>query len=160
MELMKKLILVVMFLILCNLGFSKTSFEVSFNDGTSVNLREKASSNSKILAKLEIFDGGEVIKKEGDWYYIKYRTESEKILYGYIHESQGFLVETYVVSSKDGYANIRWEPSSNGKIAGTEKNGTILEVYDEKGEWLHITYGDSPHFSVAYVHKSQVKKEK
>ena len=131
---MKKLILVVMFLILCNLGFSKTSFEVSFNDGTSVNLREKASSNSKILAKLEIFDGGEVIKKEGDWYYIKYRTESEKILYGYIHESQGFLVETYVVSSKDGYANIRWEPSSNGKIAGTEKNGTILEVYDEKGE--------------------------
>ncbi|ERT43159.1 SH3 domain-containing protein [Fusobacterium nucleatum] len=157
---MKKLILVVMFLILCNLGFSKTSFEVSFNDGTSVNLREKASSNSKILAKLEIFDGGEVIKKEGDWYYIKYRTESEKILYGYIHESQGFLVETYVVSSKDGYANIRWEPSSNGKIAGTEKNGTILEVYDEKGEWLHITYGDSPHFSVAYVHKSQVKKEK
>ncbi|MFA3905449.1 SH3 domain-containing protein [Fusobacterium nucleatum] len=157
---MKKLILVVMFLILCNLGFSKTSFEVSFNDGTSVNLREKASSNSKILAKLEIFDGGEVIKKEGDWYYIKYRTESEKILYGYIHESQGFLVETYVVSSKDGYANIRWEPSSNGKIAGTEKNGTILEVYDEKGEWLHITYGDSPHFPVAYVHKSQVKKEK
>ena len=160
MELMKKLILVVMFLILCNLGFSKTSFEVSFNDGTSVNLREKASSNSKILAKLEIFDGGEVIKKEGDWYYIKYRTESEKILYGYIHESQGFLIETYVVSSKDGYANIRWEPSSNGKIAGTEKNGTILEVYDEKGEWLHITYGDSPHFPVAYVHKSQVKKEK
>ena len=157
---MKKLILVVMFLILCNLGFSKTSFEVSFNDGTSVNLREKASSNSKILAKLEIFDGGEVIKKEGDWYYIKYRTESEKILYGYIHESQGFLIETYVVSSKDGYANIRWEPSSNGKIAGTEKNGTILEVYDEKGEWLHITYGDSPHFPVAYVHKSQVKKEK
>lgn len=157
---MKKLILVVMFLILCNLGFSKTSFEVSFNDGTSVNLREKASSNSKILAKLEIFDGGEVIKKEGDWYYIKYRTESEKILYGYIHESQGFLVETYVVSSKDRYANIRWEPSSNGKIAGTEKNGTILEVYDEKGEWLHITYGDSPHFPVAYVHKSQVKKEK
>ena len=139
-----------MFLILCNLGFSKTSFEVSFNDGTSVNLREKASSNSKILAKLEIFDGGEVIKKEGDWYYIKYRTESEKILYGYIHESQGFLVETYVVSSKDGYANIRWEPSSNGKI---------LEDYDEKGQWLHITYGDSPHFPVAYVHKSQVKKE-
>lgn len=157
---MKKLILVVMFLILCNLGFSKTFFEVSFNDGTSANLREKASNNSKILAKLEIFDGGEVIKKEGDWYYIKYRTESEKILYGYIHESQGFLVETYVVSSKDGYANIRWEPSSSAKIAGKEKNGKVLEVYEEKGDWLYITYGDSPHIPVAYVHRSQVKKEK
>ncbi|QQS87226.1 hypothetical protein [Fusobacterium canifelinum] len=50
---MKKLILMAMFLILCNLGFSKTFFEVSFNDGTSANLREKASKNSKILIKLE-----------------------------------------------------------------------------------------------------------
>ena len=73
---MKKLILMAMFLILCNLGFSKTFFEVSFNDGTSANLREKASNNSKIVAELDMFDGGEVIKKEGDWYYIKYRTES------------------------------------------------------------------------------------
>ena len=107
-----------------------------------------------------MFDGGEVIKKEGSWDYIKYRTESGKMLNGYIHESQGFLMETYVVSSKDGYANIRWEPSSNTEIAGTEKNGTILDVYEEKGEWLYITYGDSSHLPVAYVHKSQVKKEK
>ena len=157
---MKKLILVAMFLILCNLGFSKTFFEVSLNDSSLANLREKASNNSKILAKLDMFDGGEVIKKEGDWYYIKYRTESGKMINGYIHKSQGFLMETYVVSSKDGYANIRWEPSSNAEIAGTEKNGAVLDVYEEKGEWLYITYGDSPHSPVAYVHKSQVKKEK
>ena len=157
---MKKLILMAMFLILCNLGFSRTFFEVSLNDSSLANLREKASNNSKILAKLDMFDGGEVIKKEGDWYYIKYRTESGKIINGYIHKSQGFLMETYVVSSKDGYANIRWEPSSNAEIAGTEKNGAVLDVYEEKGEWLYITYGDSPHSPVAYVHKSQVKKEK
>ena len=156
---MKKLILMAMFLILCNLGFSRTFFEVSLNDSSLANLREKASNNSKILAKLDMFDGGEVIKKERDWYYIKYITESGKMINGYIHKSQGFLMETYVVSSKDGYANIRWEPSSNAEIAGTEKNGAILEVYDEKGDWLHITYGDSPHSPVAYVHKSQVKKE-
>ena len=156
---MKKLILMAMFLILCNLGFSKTFFEVSLNDSSLANLREKASNNSKILAKLDMFDGGEVIKKEGDWYYIKYRTESGKMINGYIHKSQGFLMETYVVSSKDGYANIRWEPSSNAEIAGTEKNGAVLDVYEEKGDWLYITYGDSPHSPVAYVHKSQVKKE-
>ena len=157
---MKKLILMATFLILCNLGFSKTFFEVSLNDSSLANLREKASNNSKILAKLDMFNGGEVIKKEGDWYYIKYRTESGKMINGYIHKSQGFLMETYVVSSKDGYANIRWEPSSNAEIAGTEKNGAVLDVYEEKGEWLYITYGDSPHSPVAYVHKSQVKKEK
>ena len=156
---MRKLILMAMFLMLCNLGFSKTFFEVSLKDSSLANLREKASNNSKILAKLDMFDGGEVIKKEGDWYYIKYRTESGKMINGYIHKSQGSLMETYVVSSKDGYANIRWEPSSNAEIAGTEKNGAVLDVYEEKGDWLYITYGDSPHSPVAYVHKSQVKKE-
>lgn len=107
-----------------------------------------------------MFEQGELIRKEGNWYYIKYRTESGKILYGYIHKSQGYLMETYVVSSKDGYANIRWELSSSAKIAGKEKNGKVLEVYEEKGDWLYITYGDSPHIPVAYVHRSQVKKEK
>ena len=157
---MRNLMLIAMFFVLCSLGFSKTYFEVDLNDSSLANLREKASSSSKILAELDIFDGGEVIRKEGNWYYIKYRRESGEILYGYIHKNQGYLIETYVVSSKDGYANIRWAPSSNGQIAGTEKNGTTLYAYDEKGEWLHITYGDSPHIPVAYVHKSQVKKEK
>ena len=157
---LKKLLLMMVLLGVSSLGFSKTYFEVYLNDSSLANLREKASSSSKILAELDIFDGGEVIRKEGNWYYIKYKTESGKMLYGYIHKSQGYLTETYVVSSKDGYANIRWEPSSNGEIAGIEKNGTTLYVYDEKGEWLHITYGDSPHIPVAYVHKSQVKKEK
>lgn len=156
----KKLVMVAIFLALCGLGFSKTYFEAYPSDSSLTNLREKASSNSRVLAELDIFDGGEVIRKEGNWYYIKYRTESNKIIYGYIHNSQGYLVETYVVSSKDGYANIRWEPSSKGKIAGKEKNGTELYVYEEKGEWLYITYGDSPHIPVAYVHKSQVRKVK
>ena len=156
---MRKLLLMSILLGVSSLGFSKTYFEVYLNDASLANLREKPSSSSRILAGLDMFEEGELIRREGNWYYIKYRTESGKMLYGYIHKSQGYLMETYVVSSKDGYANIRWEPSSNAEIAGKEKNGTILEVYDEKGEWLHITYGDSPHFPVAYVHKSQVKKE-
>lgn len=69
-------------------------------------------------------------------------------------------MESYVVSSKGRYANIRWETSSSGKIAGTEKNGTTLYAYEEKGEWLYITCGNSPHIPVTYVCKSQMKKEK
>ncbi|MGP1430426.1 MAG: hypothetical protein ACTTJX_09405 [Fusobacterium sp.] len=38
---MKKLILMAMFLILCNLGFSKTYFEVSLNDSSLANLKKK-----------------------------------------------------------------------------------------------------------------------
>ena len=108
----RKLMLMSIFLAFCSLGFSKTFFQVYLNDASLANLREKPSSSSKILAGLDMFEEGELIRKEGNWYYIKYRTESGKILYGYIHKSQGYLMETYVVSSKDGYANIRWEPSS------------------------------------------------
>ena len=78
----------------------------------------------------------------------------------YEDKSQGHLVEVYEVASKDGYANIRWEPSSNAEIAGTAKNGEEVYSYEEKGEWLHITYSASPHIPVAYIHKSQVKKAK
>lgn len=136
---MRKLLLMSILLGVSSLGFSKTFFQVYLNDASLANLREKPSSSSRILAGLDMFEEGELIRREGNWYYIKYRTESGKMLYGYIHKSQGYLMETYVVSSKDGYANIRWEPSSSAKIAGKEKNGKVLEVYEEKGDWLYIT---------------------
>ena len=136
---MRKLLLMSILLGVSSLGFSKTFFQVYLNDASLANLREKPSSSSRILAGLDMFEEGELIRREGNWYYIKYRTESGKMLYGYIHKSQGYLMETYVVSSKDGYANKRWEPSSSAKIAGKEKNGKVLEVYEEKGDWLYIT---------------------
>ena len=68
---LKKLLLMMVLLGVSSLGFSKTYFEVYLNDSSLANLREKASSSSKILAELDIFDGGEIIRKEGNWYYIK-----------------------------------------------------------------------------------------
>ena len=71
MKKFRKLLLMAMFLGIFSLGFSKTIFEVNSSD-ESANLREKASSSSRILARLDNEEDGEIIKKEGNWYYVKY----------------------------------------------------------------------------------------
>ena len=85
MKMLKGLLLMTMILGVFNLGFSGMVFEVNTEDETA-NLREKPSSSSKILARLEIDDEGDIVKKEGDWYYVKYGTKSGKSIYGYINK--------------------------------------------------------------------------
>ncbi len=159
MKIFKKLLLITMFLGIFAIGNARTEIEI-YSDEEYANLREKPSTKSKVVTKIENLYSAEVLKKVGDWYYVEYMEERGKFVRGYIHKSQGHLVEVYEVASKDGYANIRWEPSSNAEIAGTAKNGEEVYSYEEKGEWLHITYSASPHIPVAYIHKSQVKKAK
>ena len=80
----RKLMLMAIFLAFCSLGFSKTYFEVYLNDASLANLRENPSSSSKILAGLDMFEEGELIRKEVNWYYIKYNGNE----YGYIYSNQ------------------------------------------------------------------------
>ena len=160
MKKFRKLLLMTMFLGIFSLGFSKTIFEVNSSD-ESANLREKASSSSRILARLDNEEDGEIIKKEGNWYYVKYKTRNGKMLYGYIHDSQIAVGEIYVVNSKDGYANVRNLNSSSSPILEKLSNGTKVIKYSQKGEWYYIKFtvkglGED----YGYIHKSQVKKIK
>ena len=154
MKKLKRLLVMVFFLAISSLGFS-TEFKIHGGSSGEANLREKPNTNSRILTKLEIFESGKIIKKEGNWYYIEHETEV-----GYIHKSQGILVDSYIVSTKDGYANIREEASSKSRIMGKAYNGEMVSSYGEENGWLHITWDGSAEIPVAYIHKSQVKKMK
>ena len=161
MKKFRKLLLMAMFLGIFSLGFSKTIFEVNSSD-ESANLREKASSSSRILARLDNEEDGEIIKKEGNWYYVKYKTRNGKMLYGYIHDSQIAVGEIYVVNSKDGYANVRNLNSSSSPILEKLSNGTKVIKYSQKGEWYSIKFNvnDGLGEDYGYIHKSQVRKMK
>jgi len=63
MKKFRKLLLMTMFLEIFSLGFSKMVFEVNSSD-ESANLREKASSSSRIIARLDNQEDGEIIRKE------------------------------------------------------------------------------------------------
>ena len=136
-------------------------FEVNSSD-ESANLREKASSSSRILARLDNQEEGEIIKKEGKWYYVKYKTRNGKMIYGYIHDSQIAVGEIYVVNSKDGYANVRALNSSSSQILEKLSNGTKVIKHSEKGEWYSIKFNvnDGLGEDYGYIHKSQVRKMK
>lgn len=147
---MKKILLVFL-LSLGAIGFSYRIIEVHSKEGYA-NVRKLPDRNSKVVEVLEDFDSARIIRKEGQWYYVK---TGDNV--GYIHQNQGSVVHVYEVKAKEGYANIRKSPSSKSEIIATVYNGEEMYAYGQKGEWLHIAWDASPHAPVYYIHKSQVK---
>lgn len=59
------------------------------------------------------------------------------------------------VAAPDGYVNFRTGPSTDYEVITAIYNGETLEVNEENGNWLKVTfYGDT-----GWVAKSQVKKK-
>ena len=100
------------------------------------------------------------LQKEGDWYYVKYRTESGKNISGYIHRSQIAVGETYITNSKEGYVNVRNEANSSSEILEKLPNGVKVTKYSQKGEWYYIKFsvkdGGALSEDYGYIHESQL----
>ena len=171
---MKKILVFLMFLL--SLTTMAERFVIISKDGYS-NLREEASTNSKVLAKVDnsytIFN---LYTNEKDWYYVITFKPAKKAEYnenynyhygeGYIHESQVAIhPETYITSSKDGYINLRSRPSTSSRVLDNLGNGAYVTRYPEKtvGDWYYVDYnvdGGDITFMEGYIHKSQLKKYK
>ena len=158
---MKKLLLVMLFL-LSSLTTLAVRYVVDTKDGYA-NLREKANSKSKVIKKLKNKDEMVFWHEEGEWFYVgaEPNDKNSDMTDGYIHKSQIKLhPETYTVSSKDGYANVRNEAAVKSDSIAELKNGTLITKFKEKGEWCYIEFEreDGTPFDYGYIHKSQLKK--
>ena len=61
----------------------------------------------------------------------------------FIHKSQVKLhPETYEISTKDSYANVKNEATKNSDVIGKLKNGRVVTSIKEhqKGDWYYIEY--------------------
>jgi len=128
---MKKILLFLMFLILSLTSLAER-FVVSSKDGYA-NLRKEATTNSKVIMKVDNSTQITLLFKNGDWYYVEI-FKNNPLLYaeGYIHKSQLELhPETYVVFSKDGYANLRRGTTINSEILDVLDNGEYVTKLDE-----------------------------
>lgn len=158
---MKKLLLVTLFL-LSSLSALAIRYVVDTKDGYA-NLREEADSKSKIIKKLK--NNHEMVfwHEKGEWFCVGAEPDDNysDMIDGYIHRSQVKLhPETYTVSSKDGYTNVRNEATVNSDSIAELKNGTFVTKFKEKGEWYYIEFEreDGTPFDYGYIHKSQLKK--
>ena len=158
---MKKLLLVMLFL-LSSLTVLAVRYVVDTKDGYA-NLRERADSKSKVIKKLK--NNHEMVfwHEKGEWFCVGAEPDDNysDMIDGYIHRSQVKLhPETYTVSSKDGYANVRNEAAVKSDSIAELKNGTLITKFKEKGEWCYIEFEreDGTPFDYGYIHKSQLKK--
>ena len=113
---MKKLLLVILFL-LSSLTTFAVRYVVDTKDGYA-NLRERADSKSKVIKKLK--NNHEMVfwHEKGEWFCVGAEPDDNysDMIDGYIHRSQVKLhPETYTVSSKDGYTNVRNEATVNSE---------------------------------------------
>ena len=158
---MKKLLLVTLFL-LSSLSALAVRYVVDTKDGYA-NLRERADSKSKVIKKLK--NNHEMVfwHEKGEWFCVGAEPDDNysDMIDGYIHRSQVKLhPETYTVSSKDGYTNVRNEATVNSDSIAELKNGTFVTKFKGKGEWYYIEFEreDGTPFDYGYIHKSQLKK--
>ena len=158
---MKKLLLVTLFL-LSSLSALAVRYVVDTKDGYA-NLRERADSKSKVIKKLK--NNHEMVfwHEKGEWFCVGAEPDDNysDMIDGYIHRSQVKLhPETYTVSSKDGYTNVRNEATVNSDSIAELKNGTFVTKFKEKGEWYYIEFEreNGTPFDYGYIHKSQLKK--
>ena len=163
---MKKILVFFMFLL--SLTSLAERFVIISKDGYS-NLREEASTNSKVLAKVDnsyLIYNTNTYNENKDWYSVQIERDGNYFQVGYIHKSQlGIHPETYVTSSKDGYINVRSKASTSSKIVAELPNNAYVTRHPKKtvGDWYYVDYDDDgPEVALAqgYIHKSQLKKYK
>lgn len=111
-----------------------------------VNIRTKPNTEAKITAKLYKGSKCDIIKTVGDW--VKIRSGNAK---GYIkveYLARGFdaekLVDEYgirlaIVNTET--LNVRFEPTTDSRIATLVPMGEKLQIIKEEGDWYEVSVG-------------------
>ena len=139
----------------------------------SANVRAAPDMHSKILTVLDYRSPQrEILGRQGSWFHIRMNNSRT----GYVHQSQGYIVQNYIVASPDGSANVRHERVDVGQpitrqseIVATLPNGTRAQIIPKlnRGDWLYYTnqgaytekdeYGNNKYI-YGYIHKSQLRQ--
>lgn len=123
-----------------------------------VNVRSGPSTDSEIIGKLYNNSVGEMIRVEGDWYYIASGTVSGyvKAEYCVTGAEAEAMVDEVSVRTATVHAqtlNFRAEPSTDSVLLKQLANGTVLDVVSTDYDgWVEVTVGGTPGYvSAEYV---------
>lgn len=121
---------------------SVIKFWGTVND-TDLNIRAQANSSSKKLGQFFQGDRIYIVDESGNWYKIRYCGQDAYVYKTYV-DKDGEInndIVTGTVTASSLY--VRKGPNSvlYGKL-GSLKNGTVVEIYEEKNGWYRISYGE------------------
>lgn len=128
----------------------------------NLNIREAATTDSKMVGKLPKNAACDILSQEGDWYYV---TSGE--ITGYVSAqyiltgdeavaiAEG-LVRTVAIATTDNL-NVRTEPNTDASVITTIENGQELEFVEMLDGWVKIAIdSDEGYVSADYVEVKDV----
>ena len=160
---MKNFILKKMFLVsILSMGFSAISMGAAFvtsSKDNAINIRQSATTDSKVV---ETITNGHILEsneKSGEWHKVTYyNDEIKKSFTGYIHNSQlKEIVGKLTITSSEGYSNIREKPTTKSTIKTKLKTGqTVYAISKTDDDWYYIRYNGNQY---GYIYSNQVAKK-
>lgn len=139
-----------------------TNLGVANVSSGNLNIREAATTDSKMVGKLPKNAACDILAQEGDWYYVTSGeitgyVSAQYILTGdeAIEIAQG-LVRTVAISITDNL-NVRTEPNTDASVITTVENGQELEFVEMLDGWVKIAIdSDEGYVSADYVEVKDV----
>jgi len=123
------------------------------------NIREKTSTSSKVIKRLDI---GDVIKLKShstDWYEFSF-LDNGKNKKGYIHRKHVTIVNTapkpYVGVGKKSPTNVRAGASTKAKVIKKLPIGEVVDLKSFSKNWYEYSFVENGTNKKGYIHKKHV----
>ena len=108
--------------------------------GTSVNIREEPSTNSKVVATIRAKGTNitvHTLSDTFDWMYVEYGNHTGYISSQYVEVLMGYNECSVNITS--GALNIRQTPSKSSKVLYTMKNGAGMTYLGSYNGWKCVS---------------------
>ena len=137
------------------------------NCNTSVNVREGASSSTKLLGTAEKGKVYEYLGRtvDGKWYQIQYTATQKGFVYSqYVKVNSGTVTppaddkpttgKTATIVNCNSFVNVREGASSSTKLLGTARKDATYNVTGQSGSWIQVQYTAT---QKGYIYSKYVK---
>lgn len=118
--------------------------------GSNLNVRQSASTTSKIVTKLKNNSLITIISTHSNFYKIEYKDNQ----YGYVHKSYINKVNSSIKKVSASTLNVRSGASTNYKVIDKLAKNELVATLSLSNNFYKVLYDGS---SVGYVHKNYLK---
>lgn len=144
-------------LTLALVGATTIGASAATNEATTtanLNMREQGTTNSKIVMTIPKGQKVNVIEEGKSWDKVEYKGKQGYSYKRYLKQvsTQATNVELKVTTSKGSNLNVRTGPSTNYKVIGKLKSGSVVKASAKSGSFYKINHnGQVGYISADYV---------